>query len=70
MDIIGEYAGQTRPKTRAKLDMAVGKVLLVGDAFQQVKGPYPLEALQELVTCLASDKYAHKMVVILAGYTE
>ena len=70
VDLIGEFVGQTRPKTRAKLEMAVGKVLLVDDAFQLLKGPYAMEALQELVTCLASEKYAHKMVVILAGYTE
>jgi hypothetical protein len=70
VDLIGEYVGQTRPKTRAQLDMAVGKVLLVDDAFQLLKGHFALEALQELVSCLASDRYSHKMVVILAGYTE
>jgi hypothetical protein len=45
-------------------------VLLVDSAFQPLKGPFELEALQELASCLASKRYSHDVVVILAGYTK
>jgi hypothetical protein len=45
VDLSGECVGQARPKTRTQLDKALGKVLLVDNAFQPLKGPFELEAL-------------------------
>jgi len=69
-DFIAPFVGQTRQKTKDQLAKARGKVLIIENAFQMLKGPYELEALQELITCLQSDEYAGKLVVILVGYTE
>jgi hypothetical protein len=69
-DFIAAFVGQTRQKTKDQLARARGKVLIIDNAFQMLKGPYELEALQELITCLQSDEYAGKLVVILVGYAE
>lgn len=70
VDFIGEYVGQTRPKTQAQLDKGLGKVLLIDDAHQLLGGPYAAEALEEITSCLEKPRYARKLVVILAGYFE
>src|SRR5882724_1337000 len=69
-DFIAPFVGQTRQKTKDQLARARGKVLIIDNPFQMLKGPYELEALQELITCLPSDEYAGKLVVILVGYAE
>jgi hypothetical protein len=69
-DFIAEYVGQTRPKTRAQLDKALGKVLVIDNAQQLLIGQYAQEALEEIMSSLGMSRYRGKMVVILAGYTD
>lgn len=69
-DLIAQFVGQTRGKTKEQLRRALGKVLIIDNAYQLLKGPYEMEALQEIVNCLQSEDYARKMIVILVGYTE
>ena len=69
-DLIAQYVGQTRQKTRDQLARALGRVLVIDNAFQLLKGPYEMEALQELVNCLQPSDYGRKMIVILVGYSE
>ncbi|KAF1833156.1 P-loop containing nucleoside triphosphate hydrolase protein [Decorospora gaudefroyi] len=68
--LIAQFVGQTRTKTKEQLKRALGRVLIIDNAYQLLKGPYEMEALQEIVNCLQSKDYARKMVVILVGYTE
>ena len=69
-DLIAPFVGQTRSKTKDQLERALGKVLIIDNAFQLLKGPYELEALQEIVSCLQSEDHARKMIIILVGYAE
>jgi hypothetical protein len=67
-DLIGQYVGQTGPKTQKLLEKALGKVLFVDEAYRLIEGGFAAEALDELVDCLTKPKYSQKLVTILAGY--
>ena len=67
-DLIGQYIGQTGPKVQAKLDTALGKVLFIDEAYRLAKGDFAKEAMDELVDATTKDKYAKKLIIILAGY--
>jgi hypothetical protein len=69
-DLIGQYVGQTGPKTKAQLEKALGKVLFVDEAYRLAEGHYASEAVNELIYLLTTPRYEGKMIVILAGYTE
>lgn len=69
-NLIGQYVGQTGPKTRAQLDKALGKVLFVDEAYRLSEGNFATEAINELVDSLTKPSYKGKIVVILAGYAE
>ncbi|KAI1122113.1 P-loop containing nucleoside triphosphate hydrolase protein [Nemania abortiva] len=68
-DLIGEYIGQTGPKTQAKLTEGLGRVLFIDEAYRFCDSQFGKEAINELVDCLTKPKYIGKVVVILAGYT-
>ncbi|TGJ78341.1 hypothetical protein E0Z10_g10423 [Xylaria hypoxylon] len=68
-DLIGEYIGQTGPKTQAKLTEGLGRVLFIDEAYRFCDSHFGKEAVSELVDCLTKPKYMGKIVVILAGYT-
>lgn len=70
VNFIAEYVGQTRPKTRAQLEKALGKVLVIDNAQQLLMGQYAQEALEEIMSSLGMSRYRGKMVVVLAGYTD
>jgi hypothetical protein len=67
-NLIGEYLGQTGPKVQRALENALGKVLFVDEAYRLAEGPYAKEAMDEIVDCLTKEKFAQKLIVILAGY--
>lgn len=75
-DFIGQYVGQTAPLVQALLDKSLGKVLFIDEAYRLASGggmsgsSYEEEAVGELVDGLTKKKYIHKIVVILAGYSE
>lgn len=69
-DLIGQYVGQTGPKTKALLEKALGKVLFIDEAYRLAEGHYAKEAMDELVDCLTKPKFAQKIVTILAGYDD
>lgn len=70
--MIGQYVGQTGPKTAKLLERALGKVLFIDEAYRLAdgKGSFASEAVNELVDCLTKPKYQKKLVVILAGYEQ
>lgn len=67
-DLIGQYVGQTGPKTIKQLERGLGKVLFVDEAYRLGEGPFAQEAVNELVDTMTKPKFAGKMVIILAGY--
>lgn len=67
-DLIGQYVGQTGPKVQQQLDKALGRVLFVDEAYRLAEGDFAKEAMDELVDAVTKDKYAKKLIIILAGY--
>lgn len=69
-DLVGEYVGQTGPKTKQVFERALGKVLFVDEAYRLAEGPFAKEAMDELVGILTQDAFIGKLIVILAGYDQ
>ncbi|PLB48657.1 putative AAA family ATPase [Aspergillus steynii IBT 23096] len=67
-DLIGQYIGQTGPKTQAQLEKALGKVLLIDEAYRLAEGQFATEAMDEIVDCITKPKFFQKLIIILAGY--
>lgn len=67
-DLIGQYIGHTSPKTQALLEKALGKVLLVDEAYRLGEGQFAKEAIDEVVDCITKPKFNRKLIIILAGY--
>lgn len=69
-ELIGQYVGQTGPKTQKLLEKALGKVLFIDEAYRLAEGHFATEAMDEIVDCLTKPKFAQKLVTILAGYDD
>lgn len=69
-DLVAPFVGQTGPKTIKLLEKALGKVLLIDEAYRLGEGVYAAEAISELVDSLTKPRFAGKIIVILAGYEE
>jgi probable Rubsico expression protein CbbX len=71
-DLVGEYIGQTAPKTRRVIDRAMGGVLFIDEAsalYQPDNNKdFGLEAIEILLQVMENER--DKFVVILAGYKE
>ncbi|KAF5678689.1 nfx1-type zinc finger-containing protein [Fusarium heterosporum] len=67
-DLIGEYCGQTGPKVIRQFELGLGKVLFIDEAYRLCGDRFHNEAVGELVDAMTKPKYAHNMIVILAGY--
>ncbi|KAL7096961.1 hypothetical protein ACP275_10G113000 [Erythranthe tilingii] len=72
-DLVGEYIGQTGPKTRKKIEEAMGGILFVDEAYRlaPVQGTghcqdLGVEALEEIMSVLEDGN----LVIIFAGYTD
>jgi probable Rubsico expression protein CbbX len=71
-DLVGEYIGQTAPKTKRVLDRAMGGVLFIDEAYYLYRAgdslDYGQEAIDILLQVMENDR--EKLVVILAGYKD
>ncbi|KAI8962711.1 P-loop containing nucleoside triphosphate hydrolase protein [Daldinia sp. FL1419] len=72
-DLVGPGEGLTGPKVQNLLDKALGKVLFIDEAYRlgqtgMVISHFAREAVGELVDCMTKERYAHKLVIVLAGY--
>jgi probable Rubsico expression protein CbbX len=71
-DLVGEYIGQTAPKTKRVLDRAMGGVLFIDEAYYLYRMgdslDYGQEAIDILLQVMENDR--DKLVVILAGYQD
>jgi AAA lid domain len=59
-DLIGQYVGQTGPKTRSLLGRALGKVLFIDEAYRLGEGQYAAEIIDELVDIVTKPKFFGK----------
>jgi SpoVK/Ycf46/Vps4 family AAA+-type ATPase len=70
--LVAGYAGQTGPKTNAKIDEALDGVLFIDEAYSLVsregEDAYGMEAVQAILKRAEDDR--DRLVVILAGYTD
>ncbi len=71
-DMVGEFVGQTAPKTRRVLDKAMGGVLFIDEAsalYQPDNSKdFGLEAIETLLQVMENER--DKLIVILAGYKD
>lgn len=68
-DLVGEYVGQTSPKTEAKIEEAYDGVLFIDEAYAiQYAHRFGNEVIASLVKEMEDNK--EKLTVILAGYTK
>jgi probable Rubsico expression protein CbbX len=71
-DLVGEFIGQTAPRTRQVLSRAVGGVLFIDEAYSLYRGgdskDYGQECIDILMQVMENDR--DRIVVILAGYQD
>ena len=71
-DLVGEFIGQTAPKTKRTLDRAMGGVLFIDEAYYLYRDgdskDYGQECIDILLQVMENDR--DKLVVILAGYKD
>ncbi len=69
-DLVGEFIGQTAPKTKRVLERAIGGVLFIDEAYYLYRAndskDYGQECIDILLQVMENDR--DKLVVILAGY--
>ncbi|KAG6431747.1 hypothetical protein SASPL_109830 [Salvia splendens] len=71
-DLVGQYVGETGPKTRKKIREAKGGILFVDEAYRLAPitsgqhTEYGVEALEEIMSAMEDDD----LLVIFAGYSE
>ncbi|MCF0191697.1 MAG: AAA family ATPase [Marinilabiliaceae bacterium] len=70
--LIGEYIGQTAPKTRSICRDAYGSVLFIDEAYSLSQGDSEKGYGKEAITTLIAEMENHRddMVIIMAGYTD
>jgi probable Rubsico expression protein CbbX len=71
-DLVGEYIGQTAPKTKKVLDEAMGGVLFIDEAYYLYRAHDSRDYGQETIDILLQvmENQRDKFVVILAGYRD
>ncbi|HXF21101.1 MAG TPA: AAA family ATPase [Streptosporangiaceae bacterium] len=71
-DLVGEFIGQTAPRTKRVLDRSMGGVLFIDEAYYLYRDAdsrdYGQEAIDILLQVMENDR--DKLVVILAGYKD
>ena len=71
-DLVGEFVGQTAPRTKRVLERAMGGVLFIDEAYYLYRASdskdYGQEAIEILLQVMENDR--ENLVVVLAGYKD
>jgi SpoVK/Ycf46/Vps4 family AAA+-type ATPase len=69
-DLVGEFVGATAVKTKTKIDLAMGGVLFIDEAYSLTGSgnDYGSEAIATLVKAMEDNR--DNLAIIVAGYTE
>lgn len=71
-DLVGEFVGQTAPRTKRVLERAMGGVLFIDEAYYLYRAKdskdYGQEAIEILLQVMENDR--QNLVVVLAGYKD
>jgi type VII secretion ATPase EccA len=71
-DLVGEYIGQTAPKTNKVIDKALGRLLFIDEAYSLAPEDIPndlgIEAVETLLTRMEDER--DRFAVIVAGYED
>jgi probable Rubsico expression protein CbbX len=71
-DLVGQYVGQTAPRTKKVLEQAMGGVLFIDEAYYLYRAGDSLDYGQEVIDILLQvmENERERLVVILAGYKD
>lgn len=71
-DLVGQYVGQTAPRTKKVLEQAMGGVLFIDEAYYLYRAGDSLDYGQEVIDILLQvmENERDRLVVILAGYKD
>ena len=71
-DLVGQYVGQTAPRTKKVLEKAFGGVLFIDEAYYLYRAGDSVDYGQEVIDILLQvmENERNKLVVILAGYKD
>ena len=71
-DLVGQYVGQTAPRTKKVLEKAMGGVLFIDEAYYLYRAGDSVDYGQEVIDILLQvmENERDKLVVILAGYKD
>jgi len=71
-DLVGQYVGQTAPRTKRVLEKAMGGVLFIDEAYYLYRAGDSLDYGQEVIDILLQvmENERENLVVILAGYKD
>ena len=71
-DLVGQYVGQTAPRTKKVLEKAMGGVLFIDEAYYLYRSGDSMDYGQEVIDILLQvmENERDKLVVILAGYKD
>jgi probable Rubsico expression protein CbbX len=71
-DLVGQYVGQTAPRTKKVLEQAFGGVLFIDEAYYLYRAGDSVDYGQEVIDILLQvmENERDKLVVILAGYKD
>jgi probable Rubsico expression protein CbbX len=71
-DLVGQYVGQTAPRTKRVLEKAFGGVLFIDEAYYLYRSGDSMDYGQEVIDILLQvmENERDKLVVILAGYKD
>jgi SpoVK/Ycf46/Vps4 family AAA+-type ATPase len=70
-DLVGEYQGQTAPKTKAKINEAIGGILFIDEAYTLYTDKQDTFGKEAINTLLAEmENRRSEFIVVVAGYPE
>ncbi|KAI0183393.1 P-loop containing nucleoside triphosphate hydrolase protein [Xylaria flabelliformis] len=73
-NLVAKWVGHTGPLVIRQMEKALGRVLFIDEAYRlattQGHKSFQDEAISELVDAITKPKFARKLVIVLAGYSE